>query len=184
MAYTTDGTEFGTEFLMHSEMSSNALLTPTDPVTPGPNSPSDFGHPATAAADSVIVATPSNTKPCTSDKKEIGTMMANILDIFTLDETPQPAQDDIDLDEDAEEVEVEVDLEGQTQRTDRLKMVLPTLERLWWSDSEHMALVAEKLADGSRDSMYSRDVEISVSLIAITFFYQIVPACVHYFSLS
>ena len=44
-----------------------------------------------------------------------------------------------------------VDLEDRHRRTERLKGGLSMLARLWWSDSEHMGLAAEKLADGSRD---------------------------------
>jgi hypothetical protein len=79
--------------------------------------------------------------------EEQSAMMQSIASIFELEEE-QVAQDESmdDGDED-----VKVDLEDQNQRTDRLKRALSTLAQLWWPDSEYMDLVAEKLADGSRD---------------------------------
>lgn len=84
--------------------------------------------------------------------EEQSQMMKSIQEIFELEEE-QPREDEemADVDEDVEE---EVDLEDQQRRTERLKGVLGTLAQLWWSDSEHMDLVAEKLADGSRDRKF------------------------------
>jgi hypothetical protein len=78
--------------------------------------------------------------------EEQSIMMKSIQEIFELEES----QDEV-MGEGDEEEEPEVDLEDQARRTERLKGVLSTLAQLWWSDSEDMDLVAEKLADGSRD---------------------------------
>jgi hypothetical protein len=74
-------------------------------------------------------------------------MSRSIMDIFELEES---TNDDMEMVEDDEE-EAAVDLEDQRRRTDRLKGVLPALAQFWWSDSDQIALVAEKLGDGSRD---------------------------------
>lgn len=76
-------------------------------------------------------------------------MMKSIQEIFELVEE-QPNEDDemVHVDEEEEPV---VDFEDRQRRTERLKGVLSTLAQLWWTDSEHMDVVAEKLADGSRD---------------------------------
>jgi hypothetical protein len=71
-------------------------------------------------------------------------MIKSIQAIFETEE--EPSKED-----EGEDEEPVVDLEDQQRRTERLKGVLSTLARLWWSDSEHMDSVAEKLADGSRD---------------------------------
>jgi hypothetical protein len=75
-------------------------------------------------------------------------MMRNIVEIFDLEEEPQ--NEDVEMREDDEEEPV-VDLEDQRRRTDRLRGVLPALAQLWWSDSDQIDLVAEKLGDGSRN---------------------------------
>jgi hypothetical protein len=75
-------------------------------------------------------------------------MTRSILDIFDLEE--EPLDEDVEMGEDEEEEPV-VDLEDQRRRTDRLRGVLPPLAQLWWSDSDQIDLVAEKLGDGSRD---------------------------------
>ncbi|KAG0649906.1 hypothetical protein D0Z07_3693 [Hyphodiscus hymeniophilus] len=72
-------------------------------------------------------------------------MMKSIEDIFALEE-----DENVEMGEEGEEEQI-VDLEDQENRTERLKGVLSTVAQLWWSDSQHMDLVAEKLADGSRD---------------------------------
>jgi hypothetical protein len=74
-------------------------------------------------------------------------MTRSIVDIFELEESPN---NDVEMGEDGEEGPV-VDVEDQRRRTDRLRGVLPTLGQLWWSDSDQIDLVAEKLGDGSRD---------------------------------
>ena len=81
--------------------------------------------------------------------EEQSVMMKSIQDIFELEEEPEDEEMG-----DGDEEEPEVDLEDQERRTERLKGVLSTLAQLWWSDSEHMDLVAEKLANGSRDREY------------------------------
>jgi hypothetical protein len=81
--------------------------------------------------------------------EEQGLMMKSIQEIFELEE--EPAKEDEEMADEGEEDEPVVDLEDQARRTERLKGVLSTLAQLWWSDSDHIDLVAEKLADGSRD---------------------------------
>ena len=80
--------------------------------------------------------------------EEQGGMMKSIGEIFELEEEVQGENDDM---ADGDEEESVVDLEDQQRRTERLKGALSMLAQLWWSDSEHMDLVAERLADGSRD---------------------------------
>jgi hypothetical protein len=74
-------------------------------------------------------------------------MSRSIMDIF---EPEESTNDDTEMLDDDEE-ELAVDLEDQRRRTDRLGGVLPALAQLWWSDSDQITLVAEKLGDGSRD---------------------------------
>jgi hypothetical protein len=78
--------------------------------------------------------------------EEQSIMMKSIQEIFELQESQDEEMGEVDEDE-----EPVVDLEDQERRTERLKGALSTLAQLWWSDSELMDLVAEKLADGSRD---------------------------------
>lgn len=96
--------------------------------------------------------------------EEQGHMMESIATIFELEEE-QPKEDE-DEDDETEEV---VDFEDRERRTERLKGVLPTLAQLWWSDSVHMDLVAEKLADGSRD----RKSKTNKTLLKATPFWRI-----------
>jgi len=79
--------------------------------------------------------------------EEQSNMMKSIQEIFELEEE-QANEEEQMRDEDEEPP---VDLEDQQKRTEKLKGVLSTLAQLWWSDSDHMDLAAEKLADGSRD---------------------------------
>ncbi len=74
-------------------------------------------------------------------------MSRSIVEIFELEEE-STSEDEEMGDDDNEPV---VDLEDQRRRTNRLRGVLPTLAQLWWSDSDQIVLVAEKLGDGSRD---------------------------------
>ncbi|TAQ86728.1 hypothetical protein B7494_g4937 [Chlorociboria aeruginascens] len=83
-----------------------------------------------------------------SDEEQLG-MSKSIQEIFDLEEEP-PNQPMSDADTDEAPL---VDVEDRMRRTDRLKGALSTLAQLWWSDSGHMDLVAEKLADGSRDPL-------------------------------
>ena len=78
-------------------------------------------------------------------------MLKSIEDVFEPGE--DAPNDDVDIGDDDEEDSAEsaVDLEDQNRRTERLKGILSTLAQLWWVGSEQMDLVAEKLADGSRD---------------------------------
>lgn len=78
--------------------------------------------------------------------EEQSIIMKSIQEIFELEESQDEEMGEGDEDEDPV-----VDLEDQERRTERLRGALSTLAQLWWSDSELMDLVAEKLADGSRD---------------------------------
>ena len=77
--------------------------------------------------------------------------MESILSIFDL-EQEQADEDESMLDSD-EEIE---DLEDQRRRTEKLKEALELLGNLWWSGSDYMELLTEKLADGSRDRKSSQ----------------------------
>jgi hypothetical protein len=90
----------------------------------------------------------SNTLAVPLSAAEQTKSMESIQEVFELEED-SPKEDEEMGEGDAEEPEV--DLEDQQRRTDRLKGVLETLGQLWWSNSEHMDVAAEKLADGSRD---------------------------------
>lgn len=72
--------------------------------------------------------------------------MQSILEIFQLDEDPETENQAWEEEETAEE------LEEKAQRTERLKNAYPLLQQLWWSRSELMPAVTEKLANGSRCS--------------------------------
>jgi len=82
-----------------------------------------------------------------SDAEQRAIIM-NIQDIFALDEDERADESMEDSDEEEEEV---VDLEDRRKRTERLVGVLDAVSQLWWSRSEYMDLVTERLADGSRD---------------------------------
>ena len=77
-------------------------------------------------------------------QEELYHMVQTVVSVFELEEGPAVDHEMSDEDE-------EVDLEDQKRRTDRLKEGLSTVAQLWWSGSEYMDVVAEKLADGSRD---------------------------------
>ncbi|KAH6707768.1 armadillo-type protein [Leptodontidium sp. MPI-SDFR-AT-0119] len=79
--------------------------------------------------------------------EQAAAMSKSILDIFELEEEPPKEVEAMGDDEEEEDV----DLEDQQRRTERLKGVLSLLAQLWWADSDQIDLVAEKLADGSRD---------------------------------
>ncbi|KAI6713290.1 hypothetical protein JHW43_004163 [Diplocarpon mali] len=76
-------------------------------------------------------------------------MSKSILDIFELEE--EPRNEDERIEEDGGEEKEATDLEDQQQRTEKLKGALPVMAQLWRADSDQIDLVAEKLADGSRD---------------------------------
>lgn len=82
--------------------------------------------------------------------EQAAAMSKSILDIFELEEEPPKEVEAMGDDEEEEDV----DLEDQQRRTERLKGVLSLLAQLWWADSDQIDLVAEKLADGSRDREY------------------------------
>jgi len=88
-------------------------------------------------------------------------MSRSIVEIFELEEDPM--KEDVEMEGDDEE-EPAVDPEDQRRRTDRLSAVLPALAQLWWSDSDQIDLVAEKLGDGSRDRKLSSFPECCSSL--------------------
>ena len=79
-------------------------------------------------------------------------MSRSIVEIFELEE--EPVNEDEEMGE-ADDEEPVVDLEDRRRRTDRLRDALPTVAQLWWSDSDQIVLVAEKLGDGSRDRKLS-----------------------------
>ncbi|XMA10138.1 hypothetical protein WAI453_002929 [Rhynchosporium graminicola] len=73
----------------------------------------------------------------------------SILEMSHLEE--DPVKEDQVMRGSDDEIEEVVDVEDQERRTARLKGVPPLLAQLWWADSERIDMVAEKLADGSRD---------------------------------
>lgn len=75
-------------------------------------------------------------------------MSKNIQEIFELEEEPDN-EDDVMKDGDDEEPEMNP--EDQARRLEKLKHIYTSLTQLWWSGYEHMDLVTEFLADGSRD---------------------------------
>jgi len=87
------------------------------------------------------------TQPSSLNVSQPGSVMRSIVEIFELEEEPQ--SEDVEMGDD--ENEPGVDLEDQRRRTERLRTVVPALTQLWWSGSEEIDLVAEKLGDGSRD---------------------------------
>lgn len=88
---------------------------------------------------------PNSSSLPASSRAEQQSWMQSIVDIFDLSEESEPEE----IDDDGEPVAV--DVEAQNHRTERLKSILPALDRLWWANSDFMAGAAEKLADGSRD---------------------------------
>lgn len=89
-------------------------------------------------------------------------MTKSIMEIFELEE--EPPNEDVEMREDEEE-ELMVDLEDRRRRTDRLRGVLPAVAQLWWSNSDQIDLVAEKLGDGSRDRKLYPFQEYCLSLL-------------------
>ncbi|RDW71776.1 hypothetical protein BP5796_07810 [Coleophoma crateriformis] len=100
-----------------------------------------------------------NTPPLNETQ---GHMIQSIASMFELEEEPPKADEEMADDDDTEE---QVDIEDQQRRTARLKGALPTLAQMWWSDSEHMDLMAEKLADGSRDHYEPAQLQASNSYL-------------------
>jgi len=126
-----------------------SLPSTEDPLQRIPSDPLDLlASRPTHAPVSKILHAGNGAMRLQLSAEEQNTMMKSIQDIFELEEE-QP-KEDVEMGESGEEEEA-VDLEDQSRRTERLKGVLSTLAQLWWSDSEHMDLVAEKLGDGSRD---------------------------------
>lgn len=56
--------------------------------------------------------------------------------------------------EEAEEEVGEVDQADQQRRTEKLKGITMSLDRLWWAGQEELAKATELLADGSRDARW------------------------------
>jgi len=111
--------------------------TPTDPLELVNSSKSLVQNPT-----SDVLGTSSLNLLLTPE--QAATMSKSILEVFELEEEPQ----DQVMGDGGDD---EVDLEDQQRRTERLKGVVPLLAQLWWADSDQLDLVAEKLADGSRD---------------------------------
>ena len=80
-------------------------------------------------------------------EERIRIVMNGIREVFKLKEE-EVEEDEALEDDDTEPV---VDLVDQERRKTKLEALLPTLAQLWWSDSEHMDVATELLADGSRD---------------------------------
>jgi len=107
----------------------------------------------------------SNSRPLNlnlSEEEKLA-MSKQIRDIFD----SEPANEDQVMGEDEEDEEEyeEVDLEDRQRRTEKLKTVLSPLAQLWWSGSEHIDLVTEKLADGSRESKSNNSQNLSSTYI-------------------
>ena len=127
-----------------------ALPSTADSLQRHPSDPLDLlaSRPAHSPMSSALLAG-NGALSLQLSAEEQSTMMKSIQEIFELEE--EEPKEDVEMGEGKDEEEEVVDLEDQARRTERLKGVLSTLAQLWWSDSEHMDLVAEKLADGSRD---------------------------------
>lgn len=89
------------------------------------------------------------TKPEDKDDDEPDPMMESVTSIFVLEEEKREEEGEGEGDV--------VDVEDRKKRLDRLKTLKPTLEQLWWSNSNYMAAATEKLADGSRDRKWDRE---------------------------
>lgn len=84
-------------------------------------------------------------------------MMGKIQEILELEEDSELVdQEMVDGDDEGPGA---VDLEDRRQRTQKLVGILTTITELWWSGSEQMDLVVEKLADSSRDRKSNPDHE-------------------------
>jgi hypothetical protein len=119
---------------------------PADGLQPDYADP--LGLPAARPSDDSpmnYVSNPSSSSLNLSAEQNV--MMRDIEEIFRLEEEQPKEDQEMGGDDDEEEI----DLEDQQRRTAKLKGILPTLTQLWWSNSEHMDLATEKLADGSRD---------------------------------
>lgn len=133
------------DYYMDEAMPSEYLIT--DIMQTEPSDPLDLLIARTdfqTPMSNVLSASSSNIH---LSAKEQSDMMQSIQDIFQLEEE----QVDEDEEMNGEDGEPEIDLEDQQRRVEKLKGVLTTLAQLWWSDSQHMDVAAEKLADGSRD---------------------------------
>lgn len=111
------------------------------------SSPNFIGSPSGLLTSDTAFSGPSPSFPSVpvasiADQKA---WMQTIIDMFELSEESEPEE----VDDEAESAPV--DMEAQNARTERLKTILPALDRLWWASSDFMADAAEKLADGSRD---------------------------------
>lgn len=121
---------------------------PSDSLQTGPSDPLDLSStraPVQTSRSSFFDASSLNLD---ISAEEQSNMMKSIQEIFELEEEQTNEEEQM---RDEDEEEPPVDLEDQQRRTEKLKGVLSTLAQLWWSDSDHMDLAAEKLADGSRD---------------------------------
>jgi len=125
---------------MEGELSSESLQT-------GPSDSLDLSSTRAPVHTSMSSFFDASSLDLEISAEEQSNMMKSIQEIFELEEE-QANEEEQMRDEDEEPP---VDLEDQQKRTEKLKGVLSTLAQLWWSDSDHMDLAAEKLADGSRD---------------------------------
>lgn len=83
---------------------------------------------------------------------ELSNVAKNIQEIIDRERVPSSQSEMADDDEnDAGDDDEPIDLEDQQQRTKELTSVLLGLSALWRLDSEHLDVVVQKLADGSRD---------------------------------
>ncbi len=79
-------------------------------------------------------------------------MASRIVDLFKIDEESGSSIQNQDVEmEDEDEGESLIDAEDQQKKTEGLKSALPSLAGLWWADSVQLDVVAEKMADASRD---------------------------------
>jgi hypothetical protein len=95
---------------------------------------------------SLLLSQPPSLPLSLEDQKA---MASRIKAIFDIEEHPK--DEDVEMNDGEEDGEPVIDLEDRKRRTEVLKSILSTLAQLWWSDSEEMDIVTEKLADGSRD---------------------------------
>ena len=114
---------------------------------PGPTDPLDI-----LTSETWSGLTQPNPGNMSLSEEDLKAMNKRIQEISQLEEDDESA--DVGMDEDAEPV---LDLEDQNRRTEKLKGILSTLAQLWWSDSDQLDSVVEKLADGCRNCKSKQD---------------------------
>lgn len=131
-----------------------------------PADPLDFLTQNTPAQPSISPTPSSRPLNTNLSEDERLAISKKIQDIF---DSEPPDEDEVMADDDDEEEEV-IDVEDQERRTDKLKNALSPLAQLWWSGSEHIDLVTEKLADGSRASMsFNPELSLRVHICCVLF---------------